>query len=288
MTSLNIKACLGFITIIAFSISCTNSDKKSDERSVTPVDTTVTTKSTLIDCDYYISESTGIAMIAKFNDIYPAKVRQANANLTLTREFWIEKCVFTSLDYFFKNEGTNFDGVRFYWINDPISDILIVPTSAVTSPSDSYKHTDRWDYKIARSCASRYLDVKYSEAIRKINGFGINFRRETEGGGRESATLKELSASVWYDKCVIEKLTVILNDPSKNLDGIMAICAAHIGTDINTSLGQLYPNQSTLIFVATTKAGTLHNLDWDAIPPSGTEPLLGGANHGQLCPQICY
>jgi hypothetical protein len=282
-----IKSILGFIIAIVFVSACTGGNKSGNEADKQTIPNTALVAQDTIPCDYFIEEEHGQRMIDEYIKDF-RREGQAGAEPGLTKEFWVEPCVFIALDDFF-NQHDTFDGVRLYWVDNQRSTIIMVPTTPVTQPSAS-KHTDRWNMQVTSSCdlPSPYLNIGENAARTRIDAFGKRFRKEVNQGQREPADRDSLSAAVWYSKCVIEKFADLLKTPSAKIDGVMIYSAAHLDTDpVRSDLGQHYTHQSTLILVPT-KMGTGHEPNWDVLlAPSEKYPLFGAANHGQLCPQIC-
>jgi hypothetical protein len=281
-----LKLKLSTITLIAIMVfsACTDVNKPAPIGK-TPND------SPSAKCMYYIPDVLGKEMIKRYDTFY---AKDSN----LLKEVWIDSCFFYALDSFFLDKGKDFDGVRFYMGVD--KDLIIVPTSAVNSPSDTYKHTDRYDVKInidSKYCFTNSIKINIAKknAEKLINDFGEKFRGEMTRGDRSSANSikRALSSSIWMDKCVINLLRSYLKEPKNKLDGIMAFSAAY-SRAIDSNVGQLYPLQTTLIFVPTSldrRTGN-HIPQWDLITPPSNLPkekyiILGGVNHSQLCPQIC-
>jgi hypothetical protein len=289
-----ISFCL-FVTSVVFT-SCNGDEKKTDEANQSPKTDTISNigkinaDTTIADCEYYITENDGKNMIDTFLAIYP---RLANsASHKLTNSFWIDSCELSSLIDFFSTTGADCDGVRFCFINDRNAGLAIIPTVKSATPSETSRHTDRPDLKIMDKCrgGSKYFNI--ADHPNKMNTFGSKFRQETTAGDRKSAKLDSLSAGVWYSRCVILKLARLVTDRANNLNGITAFCAAHLKMEASASkLGQLYPKQSSLIFVPTY--GASHIPNWDIVMPppaiakSAYETKSGAFNHGELCPKVC-
>ncbi len=275
--------------------SCAGNEEKKDEikqpQATDTVSTIPVSAGDIVDnCDYYITETDGRNMIDKFINTYPTLSNSAGNKLT--HEFWIDSCELSSLINFFNTNGANCDGVRFCFINNKNSGLAIIPTVPSLTPSATSQHTDRPDLKIKDLCSAitKYLNI--ADHQNKMNVFGSKFRKEATIGDRKSAKIDSLSASVWYSKCVMLKLAKLVTDKANNLNGITAFCAAHLKIEANAiKLGQVYPYQSSLIFVPTY--GVSHLPNWDIVMPppsidkSVYKTLSGGFNHGQLCPQIC-
>jgi hypothetical protein len=245
------------------------------------------------DCIYFIKESESNDMIKKFISDYKYRGNPASEVKGLSTETWIDKCVFISIDSFLQMNKKDFDGVRFYQLDTNPSSIGIVPTSPVPSPSPTRKHTDRPDKSIPDLCrnSSRLINIPEDEFYLRSDTFCFVFRKEKTFGSRRSAQIDSLSASIWLSSCVINKLTEKLKTDSLSLDGMMAFSAAYVKEDSGrfTRVGQKYINQSTLIFIPTKLVGTTHKPDYSIFNEEAKKIQFaqGGANHGQLCPQIC-
>jgi hypothetical protein len=277
------------IVMIIFS-ACNNNEKKTE---VVPASLKTDTITSLMadstECDdYYITQNEGEFMIKKFNDIYPRLA--GTIGHQLIPQFWIDSCEISSIVAFFNTpNGKLCDGVRFCSIEKGHSGLVIVPTSAVVPSSETFRHTNRWDLPITNLCkvptTARYINIPNAQAM--MVKFDETFR-----GEKSEELLDSLSSSVWMRKCVIEKIYATINDKSKKLNGLMALCAAHFRKEARADrLGQKYANQSTFIFVPTE--GNEHKLVWKVVnPPANFDKEKyrikdGAFNHGELCPQIC-
>lgn len=236
-------------------------------------------------CLYIVNKKTSESMIDLFKSRY-SFTGTANEVSGLKTEYWIEKCVFISLYNFISTNGDSYDGIRISWVDPYSSDLVIVPTSPISSPTNTFKHANRPDVTFRDICkpASRIINNKPSIFTNRTNDFGENFRLEKKRGDRSTASIDSLSAAVWFDKCVLRDIVRELSDPTKNLDGMTAFAAAYLKKDADSDArGQLYDNQSTIILVPTKNSETGHEPQWEIFD----KHAAGGLNHGQLCPQIC-
>jgi len=244
------------------------------------------------ECDYYVDFQNADDMIKKFKADF-RKEGTANPILNLTDKFWIDACVFRSLDAYFTANGKGFDGVRFYNIGKLKSQIMIVLTSEVQSPSSTDQHTDRYNdiIPLEAGCVS-FRNINLGSFISKnnYNDFGEKYRKEVRTGDRSSAPISHdaLSLGVWMAKCKINAIAKILVDNSDNVNGMIIYPAAYKNLIDNPNrIGQKYPVQSTLIFVP---GKNINSPAWELVTPPPNlikEVKSGGFNHGQLCPQIC-
>ena len=261
-----------------------NFSKNEKEKTLSPADTS---------CIYQLNADLAQEMMRKFNEIF--RLESTSMPVTgLTKEFFIEKCVFVTINNFLE-VNPKLDGIRFHMGGNTNSQIVIVATSPVVPPSTYYQHTNRWDIAIPlpRDCYPHTaININLPENIAKnmINDFGYNFRGESIYGDRNSANIASLSSAIWMDRCVIAKLSSLLINATLGLDGMLAYSSAYLGEPVDTRLGQQFPFQSTLIFVPSKMVGSKHEPQWDILKSKTTitrSNKIGAANHSQLCPQIC-
>lgn len=286
----------GITCTIIFSlltlISC-NPDNKKSEMKIAEVNQELSkmNNSNEEDCVYFVEETEANQMIQKFISDYKYRGNPRSEVKGLSTEIWIDKCIFISIDSFLQMNQTDFDGVRFYLLDVNPSTIGIVPTSPVPAPTNTRKHTDRPDKKMPDLCGkpSRFINIAEPDLENRSDTFCFTFRKEKIFGSRRSAQIDSLSASVWLSSCVIHKLTEKLKNDSLQLDGMTAFSAAYVKEDSNRfqRIGQKYKNQSTLIFIPTKPDGNSHKPDYTIFNEEAKQFVQGGANHGQLCPQIC-
>ena len=234
-------------------------------------------------CNYEVNSVDAQKMINAF----AVKFKDAR----LKKDFWLEACAVKSLNTFLQAPGNNFDGVRFFSgfdnsDNKNISTLFMVVTSPVQSPSNEYKHTNRWEIEIPDMCPTTEVFVNKKEAVAKkqLKPFGKILREQMDEDDRASAVKDSLSSGVWVDKCVIKKLAALI-DSNGNLDGIKIIAAAYCKeVQARTGLGTVnLDKQSTFILLPTDKPS--HEINWKLIDTR--KRPVDGYNHSQLCPQIC-
>ena len=243
-------------------------------------------------CSYYISQTEGEDMIDQFKKIYRGSGAGSQMR-DLRDSFWMDSCVFMSLHRFLSSSN-GYDGVRFFMAGKGKSELLIVPTKKQANQTANSKHSNEWGSRVSLTskCAGLFKNINLGKNLSEaaINNFGERFREEGIRGNRGSAKVDSLSAGVWMDTCVIATIANILRNPAHHTDGIMVLAAAYQALQGNASdLGQFKQNQSTLIFVPTSKVGGADVPQWDILknPNATTKAILGGFNHSQLCPQIC-
>lgn len=283
--------------VIGSAISCNQVEKNEPiKQAEQPKIENINENDTITDCDYYVDQNTTREMINDFAFRYkksssPSPVRG------LLDSLWVDSCVFTALRNFFDTADRNYDGIRIFHIGNTNTRLLFVPTSLVTPSTTTYQHLNRFDpeskINLRTNCSSTIVINNDEILSRKlIDDFGVKFRKETARGNRLSSNHDSLSAGVWFSKCKIQHMARVLEDRTKDVNGMIVYSASYLRRPSNyLEIGQKHERQSTLILVPGKKTGSTYEANWSAVS-APTAALVekvkfGGYNHGSLCPNIC-
>jgi hypothetical protein len=237
-----------------------------------------------------------IDMLTKhFSYIYKNNDTRRNS---IPDSFYIDACFLNGFNKLLLSNGNYYDGFRFFFGTNEDNNIVrvfVVPTIR----KNKNKHKSDWHFKMPTiSNCQQQVFINFNNDYKgfakpRLKHFS-RYNRQAPFIGRIKND--SLSRGIWFDKCVMKYIVdTINNNPDKNLTGINIFNAAYMGfKPYHNSLGQHYPNQSTVVitFVKKDASGNIFNAYeiGDFLHKLRLEKnnlAVDGLNHGQLCPQIC-
>ncbi|HMJ46125.1 MAG TPA: hypothetical protein VK498_02285 [Ferruginibacter sp.] len=304
---------VALISILFYS--CSNDEKKSEEKETTGVAYTSTKEKYNFEwfenywgnsCDYVggmanfvIRHTLADSMINHYDTIYDKDDADQSIN-ALLNNYWIDSCTIFAISKYLKTTA-KYDGIRFSFgcstIKEPgsypgqqyqnTSTIFIYPT---TISATGHKDSTEIVIPVPNCTTSNYIKP-YPEASGKISVFDKIYRKRSKPGN--PALKDSLSQGVWIDSCVVYFIEKLIRENKDTLDGVNIKLAAYLGNETTSPRGKFKPHQSTMIIVPTSPAQgdpNTHIDNWEIIEilmKKKAKAFSAGLNHGELCPNKC-
>jgi hypothetical protein len=246
-------------------------------------------------------------MIAQYRSLFETHPNGSGQKITALKDsIWIDKSSVIELEKLLI-DNKQYSGYRIYHTSNPAESEATSPepfkpkTNITFLPTIKVNDVNTLDKKFTKpgSYKTPYLK-SYTDAEPLLQNFESVYSSNLSNIGNK----KVQSQGVMFDREVILIMAKILKNDElltpplkRNLNGINVLSASYIGNEAlgDTPAGMVNPpsRQSTFIMVHSREVGGRVENDWEILDmiymylKSKWYGVLGGYNHGELCPQIC-